>query len=99
MITILLDAAINFQLDQLINNDPLAYAILAFIGVFFIFFTYCLTKQPMNEKSSSFQVPFVPIIPMISVFVNILLMFNLSIITWARFSIWMTLGKFFKIKI
>lgn len=91
---ILLNYAINFQLNQLLVGDPVAYATTLLILSVFLFFLYCLGRQPMNRDSRNFEVPFVPIIPMISVIVNILLMFNLSGLTWIRFAVWMTIGDY-----
>jgi len=89
---ILFDASINFQLDKLQNKEPIAILLTSFILLFAIFFFVCLSRQPMNTKKLSFEVPFVPLIPMLSVTCNILLMFNLSGMTWVRFAVWMTLG-------
>lgn len=91
---ILLNAAINFQLDRLLIGDWVAYAITMFVLSFVLFFLYCLSRQPMNRNNENFEVPFVPVIPMVSVWVNILLMFNLSGLTWIRFAIWMTIGNY-----
>ena len=43
------------------------------------------------------QVPWVPILPCISVFVNIFLMMRLSEATWIRFGVWMVIGELHKI--
>ncbi|CAG2108917.1 unnamed protein product [Medioppia subpectinata] len=51
-----------------------------------------LIRQPMIQKSRSFEVPGVPIVPLLSVFVNVYLMFNLSVETWIRFLVWMIIG-------
>ena len=91
---ILLDAAINFQLDLLSNMNILAYTITIFIACFCAFFYYCLCKQPKNKSGNTFEVPCIPLIPMLSIWCNILLMFNLSIMTWLRFAFWMSLGKY-----
>ncbi|XP_052819610.1 high affinity cationic amino acid transporter 1-like isoform X2 [Mya arenaria] len=48
--------------------------------------------QPQNKAKLSFKVPWVPVLPGISVFVNIFLMLRLPEATWIRFAVWMVLG-------
>lgn len=45
------------------------------------------------------QVPLLPILPVISVFVNVYLMLKLSSATWIRFGVWMFVGKWCGIRI
>lgn len=45
-----------------------------------------------NETNLRYKVPFVPIIPLMSIFFNVSLIVNLNWLTWMRFIIWMTIG-------
>ena len=53
-----------------------------------------LYRQPTNCTKLNFKVPFVPVIPVASVMINIFLMLTLSSATWLRFIVWMGLGKY-----
>ncbi len=47
-------------------------------------------KQP--ERQRSFRVPFVPVVPLISVFCCLILMMGLPLRTWIRFFVWLLIG-------
>lgn len=46
----------------------------------------------LNTRTVSSQVPLLPFVPVISLFVNVYLMMQLDKGTWMRFAIWMALG-------
>nr|CAD7199989.1 unnamed protein product [Timema douglasi] len=51
-----------------------------------------ITRQPTSSKILSFKVPLVPLLPAISILININLMLMLDIHTWIRFGVWMIVG-------
>jgi hypothetical protein len=50
--------------------------------------------QPQNEKIGNFRVPLVPFLPLFATFLNVYLMFQLNIYTWARLLVWFAIGNF-----
>ena len=72
-------------LAELVNIGTLFAFILVAIGVLVL-----RRSQPDLERP--FRVPFVPVIPILSVLASFWLMLNLQTATWLRFAIWMAVG-------
>ncbi|GAB0097210.1 cationic amino acid transporter 2 [Sergentomyia squamirostris] len=51
-----------------------------------------LAVQPRDSAEAPFKVPLVPLIPCVSIFINIYLMLMLDTYTWIFFSIWLACG-------
>lgn len=52
-----------------------------------------MAVQPRDITETPFKVPLVPLIPGISIFINIYLMLMLDTYTWIFFSIWLVVGE------
>ena len=51
-----------------------------------------VSMQPVTEEVLNFKVPLVPLLPVVSIFINSYLMMKLSAVTWIRFGVWMLIG-------
>ena len=72
-------------LAELVNIGTLFAFILVAIGVL-------LLRRSEPDLERPFRVPFVPVIPILSVLASFWLMLNLQTATWVRFAIWMAVG-------
>lgn len=60
-----------------------------------VVFLILIALQPQSNNLDSFKVPLVPLLPAISILINIYLMLELDMWTWIRFVIWIAIGKLF----
>ena len=69
---------------------------LSNIGTLFAFALVSLgviiLRRRQPERHRSFKVPFVPLFPIISVILCVVLMTGLTVITWIRFFVWLAIG-------
>lgn len=65
---------------------------LVFMPSMTAFCMVCVWLQPVSEEALNFRVPLVPLLPVVSIFVNAYLMMKLSAATWIRFAAWMLVG-------
>ena len=65
---------------------------LVFMPTMILISLVSIAMQPVSDEQLNFKVPFVPLLPIVSIFINSYLMMKLSWVTWVRFLIWMTLG-------
>lgn len=96
LLFVILSIAICFQLE--VSSADL-YAGTWWALVLYGFLLFCLVGcvvviagHHQNTRGLSFKVPFVPYIPILSILCNIELMVHLSIHTWLRFFVWLTIG-------
>src|SRR5215467_2583513 len=66
------------------------------IGTLFAFILVCLGVNVLRrvnpERPRPFRVPFVPIFPIVGVFLCLALMLSLPVMTWIRFVVWLGIG-------
>jgi APA family basic amino acid/polyamine antiporter len=70
---------------DLTNIGTLFAFVLVSVGVIML-------RRREPERRRGFRVPFVPLFPLISVALCLGLMSGLTVITWIRFFVWLTMG-------
>ncbi|XP_069115575.1 LOW QUALITY PROTEIN: high affinity cationic amino acid transporter 1-like [Argopecten irradians] len=92
ILIILLSFVLIFAEENLANSEGWAITIVAVLVLSIIILLYSIRIQPENTQKVSFKVPLLPILPVLSIFINIYLMLKLSSATWIRFGVWMFIG-------
>jgi APA family basic amino acid/polyamine antiporter len=72
------------------------FAELSNIGTLFAFVVVSagviVLRKKQPERPRSFRVPFVPLVPILSIFCCVILMMGLPLLTWIRFFVWLAIG-------
>ncbi|KAM7000149.1 cationic amino acid transporter 2 isoform 2-T2 [Tautogolabrus adspersus] len=82
----------TYHIGSILALEVWILALLTLCLLIFSGCVYMICRQPQTSKKVSFMVPLLPFLPILSIFVNIYLMVQLSGDTWIRFSAWMAVG-------
>ncbi|KAM9538403.1 cationic amino acid transporter 3 isoform 1-T4 [Guaruba guarouba] len=83
---------LTLEVSALKDGSVGCIATLALLIAALLIPTIIIWRQPQSNARLNFKVPFLPLLPIFSIFVNILLMVQLSAGTWVRFAVWMAVG-------
>ncbi|KAG7189659.1 hypothetical protein KM043_017336 [Ampulex compressa] len=83
---------INYMYKEILSGNIVVSVILAVLIVIVLLNLAAVGRQPCDNTELSFRVPFVPVVPCCSIFINLYLMLQLDTFTWIRFSVWMLMG-------
>ncbi|NWS50367.1 CTR3 protein, partial [Probosciger aterrimus] len=83
---------LTLKVSALKDGSVGCIAALALLITALLIPTIIIWRQPQSGARLNFKVPFLPLLPIFSIFVNILLMVQLSAGTWVRFAVWMAVG-------
>uniref|UniRef100_A0A8C9AJ73 Cationic amino acid transporter C-terminal domain-containing protein n=1 Tax=Prolemur simus TaxID=1328070 RepID=A0A8C9AJ73_PROSS len=76
----------------LFSGDPVSTAAAVLLLALIVGTTFIIWRQPQSNSPLYFKVPALPVLPLLSIFVNVYLMMQLTIETWAQFGVWMVIG-------
>ena len=88
-----LSAVIIWGSHSLLQAEWWAILIVIPMGLLLIGSFILLLRLPQNKAPLPFKVPCVPLLPQLSIFINLFLILKLSYLTWIRFAVWMVIGK------
>ncbi|XP_038432933.1 cationic amino acid transporter 3-like isoform X4 [Canis lupus familiaris] len=75
-----------------LSGDPGWITVVVLLLVLITGFTGIIWRQPQNSTPLHFKVPGLPLLPLLSIFLNVCLMMQMTAGTWARFGAWMLTG-------
>lgn len=94
VLVVILDLILVTAETSLSNGRSWAIILVVIFVIAILVIMYSIWVQPENQEPIHFKVPLLPWLPVLSCFVNIYLMMKLSVATWIRFAVWMTIGFF-----
>ncbi|XP_053081927.1 cationic amino acid transporter 3-like [Acinonyx jubatus] len=83
------------QWPVLLSGDPVWISVVVLLLVFITGLTGVIWRQPQSSSSLYFKVPALPLLPLLSLFVNVCLMMQMTAGTWMVFGVWMLTGFVF----
>ncbi|XP_065776837.1 cationic amino acid transporter 3-like [Muntiacus reevesi] len=79
--------------SQVFSGDPVLTTVVVVVLLLITGVTVIIWRQPQSPSPLLFRIPALPVLPPVSIFVNIYLMMQITSETWILFSIWMAIGK------
>ncbi|EPY77341.1 cationic amino acid transporter 3 [Camelus ferus] len=76
----------------LLSGDPVWLTVVVLLLMLITGITGVIWRQPQSSTPLHFKVPALPLLPLMSIFVNVYLMMQMTAGTWARFGVWMLIG-------
>ncbi|KAL0588944.1 Cationic amino acid transporter 3 [Plecturocebus cupreus] len=76
----------------LLSGDLVWITVVVLLLLLIIGIIVVIWRQPQSSIPLHFKVPALPFLPLVSIFVNIYLMMQMTAGTWARFGVWMLIG-------
>ncbi|XP_032710548.1 cationic amino acid transporter 3-like [Lontra canadensis] len=76
----------------LLSGDAGPITMVVLLLVLITGITGVIWRQPQSSSPLPFKVPALPLLPLLSIFVNVCLMMQMSAGTWLKFGVWMLIG-------
>ncbi|CAK7299000.1 Cationic amino acid transporter 3 [Vulpes lagopus] len=76
----------------LLSGDPVWITVVVLLLVLITGITGVIWRQPQSSSPLHFKVPGLPLLPLLSIFLNVCLMMQVTAGTWALLGVWMLIG-------
>ena len=80
------------QWPVLLSGDPVWISVVVVLLVLIIGITGVIWRQPQSSSHLHFKVPALPLLPLLTIFMNVCLMMQMTADTWVLFGVWMLIG-------
>uniref|UniRef100_A0A3Q3N1M7 Zgc:175280 n=1 Tax=Mastacembelus armatus TaxID=205130 RepID=A0A3Q3N1M7_9TELE len=90
--SITLSLCISRAVDSLQALEWWILLCVSVIVLMLVLIILIIWRQPRSKTKAVFMVPFVPLLPIVSIFINVYLMVQLGSHTWIRYAVWMAVG-------
>ncbi|XP_036379513.1 cationic amino acid transporter 3-like [Megalops cyprinoides] len=77
---------------EVVEGRPVWVTVCVLLALFSFLCIVVIWRQPESKEALTFKVPLLPVLPLVSIFVNVYLMMQLDLATWCRFAVWMGIG-------
>ncbi|XP_006208676.2 cationic amino acid transporter 3-like [Vicugna pacos] len=77
---------------RVFSGDPVCTTVAVLLLVLIAGVTVTIWRQPQGPTPPPFKVPALPVLPLLSIFVNVHLMMQMTTRTWAQFGVWNAIG-------
>ncbi|XP_039995299.1 cationic amino acid transporter 2-like isoform X2 [Xiphias gladius] len=91
-LVIILSVLLSKAVDSLLRRELWIVLLASVLMLTLVLAVVFIWRQPQSKTKASFMVPCLPVIPVLSVFINTYLMVQLGGETWISYAVWMTVG-------
>uniref|UniRef100_A0A8C6E551 Cationic amino acid transporter C-terminal domain-containing protein n=1 Tax=Moschus moschiferus TaxID=68415 RepID=A0A8C6E551_MOSMO len=78
--------------SQVFSGDPVLTTVAVLLLLLITGVTAIIWRQPQSPTPLMFRVPALPVLPLVSIFVNVYLMMQMTSRTWTLFGVWNAIG-------